>query len=50
MSAERAIFFDLDGTLLHYTRDFEDVLSDAIDAVDGDVPDYRSICPCLRSA
>ena len=34
MSAERAIVFDLDGTLLHYTRDFENVLSDAVAAVD----------------
>ncbi|SNZ02950.1 putative hydrolase of the HAD superfamily [Natronoarchaeum philippinense] len=39
MTDERAIVFDLDGTLLHYTRDFEAVLSDAVDAVDGDVPD-----------
>jgi len=34
MSAERAVFFDPDGTLLHYTRDFEDVLADAVAAVD----------------
>jgi len=39
MSVERAIVFDLDGTLLHYTRDFADVLADATDAVDSDVPD-----------
>lgn len=33
----RAIFFDLDGTLLHYTREYRDILSDAIRAVDGEV-------------
>lgn len=33
----RAIFFDLDGTLLHYTRPYRDILSDAIRAVDGEV-------------
>ncbi|MFB6235264.1 MAG: HAD family hydrolase [Halopenitus sp.] len=33
----RAILFDLDGTLLHYTRDYRDVLADAIRAVDGEV-------------
>lgn len=33
----RAIFFDLDGTLLHYTRDYRDILADAIREVDGEV-------------
>lgn len=35
----RAIFFDLDGTLLHFTRDYRDVLTDAMQTVAGDVPD-----------
>ena len=34
----KAIFFDLDGTLLHFTRDYGDVLADAIRSVEGDVP------------
>lgn len=33
----RAIFFDLDGTLLHYTREYRDILTAAIRAVDGEV-------------
>lgn len=33
----RAIFFDLDGTLLHYTRAYRDILADAIREVDGAV-------------
>jgi len=39
MSAERAIFFDLDGTLLHFTRDYGDVLRDAVADVVGEVPE-----------
>lgn len=35
----KAIFFDLDGTLLHFTRDYTDILSDAIRAVEGEVCD-----------
>ena len=35
----RAIFFDVDGTLLHYTRDYSDILTDAIRAVEGEVRD-----------
>lgn len=34
---ERAIVFDLDGTLLHHTRGYGEILSDAIEAVAGDV-------------
>ncbi len=34
-----AVFFDLDGTLLHYTRDYGDVLADAIRSVEGRVDD-----------
>lgn len=34
-----AIFIDLDGTLLHYTREYRDILADAISAVEGDVRD-----------
>ena len=33
----KAIFFDLDGTLLHYTREYNAILTDAIKAVKGDV-------------
>jgi putative hydrolase of the HAD superfamily len=35
----RAIAFDLDGTLLHYTREYEAVLSDAFVRVCGEVRD-----------
>lgn len=35
----RAICFDLDGTLLHFTRDYRDVLRDAITDVRGDATD-----------
>lgn len=35
----RAIFFDLDGTLLHFTRDYRVVLADAFEAVAGGVRD-----------
>lgn len=35
----RAIFFDLDGTLLHFTRDYRDILTDAIQTVEGNVSD-----------
>ena len=34
----KAIFFDLDGTLLHFTREYGDVLADAIRSVEGEVP------------
>ena len=34
----KAIFFDLDGTLLHFTRAYGDVLADAIRSVEGEVP------------
>lgn len=33
----RAVFFDLDGTLLHFTREYRDLLGDAIDDVTGQV-------------
>lgn len=32
----KAIFFDLDGTLLHFTRDYRDVLTDTFRAVAGE--------------
>ncbi|WP_224448466.1 HAD family hydrolase [Haloprofundus salilacus] len=35
----RAIFFDLDGTLLHFTRDYREVLRDAFADAAGEVPD-----------
>ena len=35
----RAIFFDLDGTLLHFTRDYRDILTDTIRTVEDDVTD-----------
>lgn len=39
MSAERAIVFDLDGTLLHFTRDYDAVLRDAVADVVEHVPE-----------
>ncbi|GAA0680219.1 HAD family hydrolase [Natronoarchaeum mannanilyticum] len=39
MSVERAIVFDLDGTLLHFTRDYGGVLRDAVTDVVGEVPE-----------
>lgn len=33
----RAIFFDLDDTLLHFTREYRDVLADAVRDVEGEV-------------
>lgn len=35
----KAIFFDLDGTLLHLTREYRDLLTDAIRTVEGEVHD-----------
>ncbi|WP_433628806.1 HAD family hydrolase [Halomicrococcus sp. NG-SE-24] len=35
----RAIFFDLDGTLVEFGRDYEDILADAIEAVADETPD-----------
>jgi putative hydrolase of the HAD superfamily len=35
----KAIFFDLDGTLLHYTRNYSDILADAIREVEGEIRD-----------
>lgn len=35
----KAIFFDLDGTLLRFTRAYGDVIADAIRAVEGEVPE-----------
>ena len=35
----RAIFFDLDGTLLHFTREYREVLRDAVADVVGEAPD-----------
>lgn len=35
----RAIFFDLDGTLLHFTYEYRDVLHDAVTDVVCGVPD-----------
>lgn len=35
----KAIFFDLDGTLLHFTRDYRDVLADAFRSARGEVRD-----------
>lgn len=34
-----AIIFDLDGTLLHYTKPYEEILSDAFSSVEGKVKD-----------
>jgi len=36
----RALVFDLDGTLLQYTRDYEDLLADVFDDVSGRVEDF----------
>ena len=35
----KAIFFDLDGTLLHYTRSYGDILADGIREVEGETHD-----------
>lgn len=35
----RAVFFDLDGTLLHFRRDYRDILADAVRDVIGQAPE-----------
>lgn len=37
---DRAIVFDLDGTLIQYDRPYEDILEEAVKTVDGDVPGW----------